>query len=148
MAGLRSNPTTPACKPTRELPRSLLTMPKSKGNSLLMNDQSQPTIDIYGRSSDFVKTQELDISAIRPNPHQPRKVMNEEKLIELTNSIRTLGLINPITVMKTDEVEEGPDGSRVQLYVLIAGQRRLEAFRRLGKTKITATIKDQDNGIH
>jgi ParB family transcriptional regulator, chromosome partitioning protein len=113
-----------------------------------MNDASQPTMDIYGRTTDFVKTQEIDLSAIRPNPHQPRKVMSEERLVDLTNSIRTLGLINPITVMKTDEVEERPDGGRMQLYILIAGQRRLEAFRRLGKSKITATIKDEDNGIH
>ena len=123
-------------------------MPKNKDNSPLMNQQPQPTIDIYGRTADFVKTQEIDINAIRPNPHQPRKVMSEERLIELTNSIRTLGLINPITVMKTEEFEERPDEGRIPLYVLIAGQRRLEAFKRLGKTKITATIKDEDNGIH
>src|SRR5205823_14817238 len=55
---------------------------------------------------------------------------------------------NPITVMKAEEVEGQPDGSRAQFYILIAGQRRLEAFKRLGKTKITATIKDEDNGIH
>jgi ParB family chromosome partitioning protein len=113
-----------------------------------MNESSQPAMDIYGRTADFVKTQEIDIEAIRPNPHQPRKVMSEDRLVELTSSIRTLGLINPITVMKMEDVEDRPDGSWTQLYVLIAGQRRLEAFRRLGKTKITATIKDQDNGIH
>lgn len=123
-------------------------MRKDNDTSFSTNEQMQPRIDLYGRTSDFLKTQEIDISAIRSNQHQPRKVMNEEKLLELTNSIRTLGLINPITVMKTDKSEETPDGRRTQLYVLIAGQRRLEAFKRLGKTKITATIKDQDNGIH
>jgi ParB family chromosome partitioning protein len=123
-------------------------MRKDNDTSFPMNEQIQPTMDIYGRTADFLKTQEIDISAIRPNQHQPRKVMNEEKLLELTNSIRTLGLINPITVMKTDGLEETPDGRRTQFYVLIAGQRRLEAFKRLGKTKITAIIKDQDNSIH
>jgi ParB family transcriptional regulator, chromosome partitioning protein len=103
-------------------------------------DTSSQPVDIYGRSTDFIKTREIDISDIAPNPHQPRKSMSEERLNELTNSIHTLGLINPITVM------EAPEGGG-QRYVLLAGQRRLEAFRRLGKSKITAVVKSRNQGI-
>ncbi|HTP26553.1 MAG TPA: ParB/RepB/Spo0J family partition protein [Anaeromyxobacteraceae bacterium] len=65
-------------------------------------------------------TWRIALAIVDPNPHQPRSQMDEKALEELTGSIREHGLLQPITVRKV--------GAR---YQVIAGHRRLEAFRRL-----------------
>jgi len=83
------------------------------------------------------KTQEeneLLISAIQTNPYQPRKIFNQEKLEELSKSIISHGLLQPIVVSKKD------DG-----YILIAGERRLRASKLAKLTKIKAIILDIDD---
>ena len=65
-------------------------------------------------------TWRIALSLLDQNPHQPRSHMDEAALAELTASIRDHGLLQPITVRKV--------GTR---YQVIAGHRRLEAFRRL-----------------
>jgi len=65
-------------------------------------------------------TWRIQLDLLDPNPHQPRSEMDEAALAELMASISDHGLIQPITVRKT--------GTR---YQVIAGHRRLEAFRRL-----------------
>ncbi len=62
---------------------------------------------------------ELNTNAIKPNPNQPRKIFDDDKLRELSDSIVVHGLLQPITV-----VEDGK-GS----YILIAGERRLRAHK-------------------
>ena len=76
---------------------------------------------LFGLSGALPKLVELDVSEVRPNPHQPRKRLDEKKLDELASSIEQHGLLQPIVV----KVEEDKG------YELVAGQRRLEAFRRL-----------------
>ena len=66
---------------------------------------------------------EISVKDIRANPFQPRKFFNEEALLELAESIKTDGLLQPIVV--TEDI----DG-----YVLIAGERRLRASK-LAKLK-------------
>ena len=63
---------------------------------------------------------EISVSAIFPNPTQPRTEFDEEALEELADSIRTLGVIQPITVKRTD------DGR----YLIISGERRWRAARK------------------
>ena len=65
-------------------------------------------------------TWRIELDLLDPNPHQPRTQMDERALTELMASIREHGLLQPITVRKV--------GTR---YQVIAGHRRLEAFRRL-----------------
>ena len=77
---------------------------------------------------------ELDINSIKPNPHQPRKVFNEEKLKELSVSILNHGLLQPIVV--TRDAKE---------YILIAGERRLKASKLVNLKTIKATILDIDD---
>lgn len=77
------------------------------------------------------KAKEIRISDIRPNPYQPRKVFNEEKLEELSQSIKEHGVFTPIIVKKD-----------VKGYVLIAGERRLKASKLAGKKDIPAIIVD------
>ena len=64
---------------------------------------------------------EIAISDIIPNPTQPRTEFDEEALSELADSIRELGLIQPITVKR--------DGEK---YIIISGERRWRASERAG----------------
>ena len=68
---------------------------------------------------------------IEPNPFQPRMSFDTEALEELTSSIRTLGLIQPITVRKTDEGK----------YQIISGERRFRACKAAGMDMIPAYIR-------
>lgn len=74
---------------------------------------------------------EIDIDNIKPNPFQPRKKFDEEKLKELSESIKEHGLLQPIVVIK-----------KKNHYVLIAGERRLRASKLAEKESIRAIIAD------
>lgn len=74
---------------------------------------------------------EIDISRIVVNPYQPRKDFAEEALEELTASIRKLGVIQPITVRKSE------DGT----FQIVAGERRVRASKLAGLIKIPAYIR-------
>ena len=76
---------------------------------------------------------EIEIEKIRLNPYQPRKIFNEEKLNELSNSIITNGLLQPIVITR--------DGDG---FLLIAGERRLKATKMADKTTIKALVIDVD----
>ncbi len=82
-------------------------------------------------SDNKLNMSELDINLIKPNPHQPRKVFNEEKLNELSQSISQHGLLQPIVVTRNGDE-----------YILIAGERRLKASALAGLETIKATILD------
>ena len=80
---------------------------------------------------------EIDIALIEPNPNQPRREFDGEALQELANSIRELGIIQPITLRKME-------GNK---YQIIAGERRWRASQLAGLTKIPAyivTVEDQN----
>jgi ParB family chromosome partitioning protein len=72
---------------------------------------------------------ELPVASIVPNPHQPRKEFDESAVKELAESIRSEGLLQPIVVRK---VKGG--------YELIAGERRLRAFKQLGQKFIPVRV--------
>ena len=71
-----------------------------------------------------------DIDLIRPNRYQPRSSFSEEDLQELTDSINTQGILQPLLVRKDDAG-----------YELIAGERRLRAAKRAGLTQVPVVIK-------
>ncbi len=77
---------------------------------------------------------DLDLNLIEPNPNQPRKTFDSDKIQELADSIKEHGLIQPIIVKKIDEN-----------YQLIAGERRWRACIELGMDKIPAIVRDLDN---
>jgi ParB family chromosome partitioning protein len=87
--------------------------------------------------SEPVKTEEqpkeglvhIGIDKIKSNPYQPRTRMDEEKLSELTASIKEKGIIQPVVVRQAGEE-----------YELVAGERRLTAAKRLGWEKIPVVI--------
>ena len=78
---------------------------------------------------------EIDITEIIPNPTQPRTQFDEEALDELADSIRQLGVIQPITVKKSG------DGK----YIIISGERRWRAAPRADLTSLPAYIREVDD---
>ncbi len=80
----------------------------------------------------------IPVDMIEPNPYQPRMNFDHEALEELADSIRTLGLIQPITVRRTSE----------NRYQIISGERRFRACRQAGMDMIPAYIRDtNDQGM-
>ncbi len=74
---------------------------------------------------------ELAITAVRPNPRQPRGHFDEEALAALTASVREIGILQPILVRRLSD----------EHYELIAGERRWRAARRAGLASIPAIIR-------
>ena len=87
------------------------------------------------RTSGSSSIGEIEISKIFANPNQPRRDFNEEALQELADSIKELGVIQPITLRKMD------DGT----YQIIAGERRYRASQLAGKTTIPAYLLKADD---
>ncbi len=92
-------------------------------------------------STDTVKTEgsssisEIAISQIKANPNQPRREFDPEALQELADSIKEIGIIQPITLRKMD------DGT----YQIIAGERRFRASQLAGLTTVPAYIRTADD---
>ena len=80
------------------------------------------------------KSMEISIDSVYPNPEQPRKIFSEVELMDLTESIKEYGVLQPIIVKKDKQ------GG----YLLIAGERRLRASKLAGLVRIPAVIKDFD----
>ncbi len=74
---------------------------------------------------------EIELSQIRPNPYQPRKVLDEQALNELADSIKEYGVVEPVILKKS-----------VKGYEIVAGERRCKASKIAGLTTIPAIIKD------
>ena len=77
---------------------------------------------------------QIAISEIIPNPTQPRSQFDDEALQELADSIKQLGVIQPITVKKQGDK-----------YIIISGERRWRASQAVGLTELPAYIKDVDD---
>ena len=74
---------------------------------------------------------EIELSDIEPNPNQPRREFDQEALQELANSIREIGIIQPITLRQADNGK----------YQIIAGERRWRAAQMAGLESIPAYIR-------
>lgn len=77
----------------------------------------------------------ITLSSIRPNPYQPRRAFPAEALAELTESLRTSGLLQPVVVRPSADSQ----------YELIAGARRCRAAERLGWVEIDAIVREVDD---
>ncbi|MBA8793623.1 ParB family chromosome partitioning protein [Friedmanniella endophytica] len=82
---------------------------------------------------------EVPISSIRPNPRQPRTVFDEDALAELVDSIREVGLLQPIVVRPLSPNESGD-----QRYELVMGERRWRAAERAGNETIPAIVRETE----
>ena len=82
--------------------------------------------------STVVKSEEMvDINSIEPNKVQPRKLFNEDSLIELSESIKQHGIVQPLVVTKKDGY-----------FKIIAGERRWRAAKLAGLKKVPVVVKD------
>lgn len=84
----------------------------------------------------------IEVDKIKPNPYQPRKEFNEDKLGHLAESIRQYGILQPIVVTRHEISKE--DGGLVVEYELIAGERRLRASKIAGLTQIPSIIRTEE----
>lgn len=103
-----------------------------RGLGALITDAAE---DPKPRAEAMSAIQELDLDDIRPNPFQPRTEFDEEALQELAVSIKSIGIVQPITVRA---VEDGK-------YEIIAGERRFRASRLAGLKSIPAYIRKTED---
>lgn len=84
---------------------------------------------------DQPRLEEIPLSAIVPNPHQPRVHFDESTLAELADSIREIGVLQPVLVRP----------AKAGSFQLIAGERRWRAAGRAGLSVIPAIVRDTDD---
>lgn len=82
-----------------------------------------------------MKVENIDINRIKPNPNQPRKYFDSDKMSELMLSVTAQELINPITVRSDN------NGG----YEIISGERRYRATKNLGHKDIDCIVKEVDD---
>ena len=83
-------------------------------------------------NQNFEEVVKIPIDQVIPNRYQPRTVFDEEKIEELSRTIHTHGVIQPIVVRRLDE----------ERYEIIAGERRYRAIKKLNWTEIPAIVRD------
>ncbi len=83
-------------------------------------------------TSDMI--QQLPINALEPNPHQPRKLFDQEALESLSRSIKVDGILQPVVVTKSE---------RTGRYIIVAGERRTRAAKLAGLDRIPAIIRER-----
>jgi ParB family transcriptional regulator, chromosome partitioning protein len=89
------------------------------------------TLDEIAENTPKEDVVEIKISELRSNPYQPRQTFDQEKLVELANSIKEFGVLEPIIVTKS-----------IKGYEIVAGERRTKACELVGIETIPAIIKD------
>ena len=85
-------------------------------------------------SAESSGVQEIDLDLLEPNPDQPRSVLDESKLEELAQSIRSHGVIQPIVVT--------PNGNREGGFHIVAGERRWRASQRAGLLRVPVFVRE------
>jgi ParB family chromosome partitioning protein len=78
----------------------------------------------------------VPVAVLEPNPAQPRKHFDDEKLEELASSIRARGLLQPIVVRRADD-----------RFQIVAGERRYRAAKLAGMERVPALIRDTDDPL-
>lgn len=95
---------------------------------------------LYSNSIFFV-----DIGKVKPNPFQPRREFDEDRLRDLADSIRQYGVLQPLVVSR-EEIQKEEGGISVE-YELIAGERRLRASKLAGLEQIPVIIRVGDDNM-
>lgn len=89
----------------------------------------------------------IETDKIVPNPYQPRREFDQNKLQDLSDSIRQYGVLQPLVVSRIEKEKE--DGGIYTQYELIAGERRLRASKMAGVTVVPVIIRsgEEDNRV-
>jgi ParB family chromosome partitioning protein len=86
---------------------------------------------------------EIPVERIRANPRQPRQVFDEDELAELEQSIREIGVLQPVVVRRVSPTDEGAEAE----FELVMGERRLRASRMAGAETIPAIVRDTGDEV-
>ena len=100
-------------------------------NALLTQSAPEQTHDMPDSGASSSDVQHISLSAIRPNPHQPRRTFTEESLAELAQSITEQGVLQPVLL------RPAPEG-----YELVAGERRWRASQAASLETIPAIVRE------
>jgi len=92
---------------------------------------------LIGETKVETNINKISISELVPNKYQPRKLFDQENLHELTNSIKELGIIQPIIVRKSND--------DISKFEIIAGERRLLAAQKAGLHEVPVVITEADD---
>ena len=92
--------------------------------------------DFFGIAQQGPNLVEVDLAKLQPNPDQPRKTFEKKALRELADSIKSVGLLQPIVVVKSTE----GDG-----YTIVAGERRFRAHQILKRETVPAILIAAEN---
>ncbi len=85
----------------------------------------------------------IEVEKIVPNPYQPRREFDQDRLKELSDSIRQYGILQPLVVSRKEEMME--NGSISVKYELIAGERRLRASKLAGLAQVPVIVRVGDD---
>lgn len=88
----------------------------------------------------------VEVDRIQPNPYQPRREFDEDRLKSLAESIRQYGVLQPLVVTRKDV--ELPHGGLQSSYELIAGERRLRASKLIGLREVPVVIRVGEQTDH
>ena len=105
-----------------------------RGLSALMSDVSSNSRENIESSQNPSNEKLVPVEKIYPNPNQPRKSFQEEKLIELANSIKTKGIVQPLIVRKKKGTKES--------FEIVAGERRWRAAQRARIHELPVIVKE------
>ena len=107
-----------------------------RGLSVLLNNSDSYTVDTKSSKEKIkVGVVAIPLKQIITNPFQPRTNFSDENITELAESIKNLGIIQPITVRKVEDDK----------FQLIAGERRLRASKKVGLKTIPSFIKNSND---
>jgi ParB family transcriptional regulator, chromosome partitioning protein len=81
----------------------------------------------------------VEVDKVQPNPYQPRRDFDKDKLNDLSESIKMYGLLQPLVVTRQEVEKE--DGGLVAIYELISGERRLRASKLAGLVQVPVIIR-------
>tara|TARA_B100001250_G_C19784594_1_gene783520 strand:+ start:65 stop:949 length:885 start_codon:yes stop_codon:yes gene_type:complete len=107
-----------------------------RGLSVLLNNSDSYSVDTNSTKEKIkVGVVAIPIKQILTNPYQPRSNFSDENIAELAESIKNLGIVQPITVRKAEDNK----------FQLIAGERRLRASKKIGLKTIPSFIKNSND---
>lgn len=135
----RTHPKTAKSSPAKSPPKKKRVL--GRGLDALLGDVKRsnrlhaPPLAVGQSATVLQGAQDIPVERIEANPFQPRGAFQEEALQSLAASISTHGIIQPLTVRRLG-------GTR---YQLIAGERRLQACKRLGLSRVPAFVRVADD---
>ena len=105
------------------------------GPQVLMDNDEKINFDSVIQENDPLKILQIPLEKIMVNPEQPRKIFSETELVELSESIREYGVLQPVLVRAA---ENG-------FYTIIAGERRFRAAGLAGLSFLPAIVKEMED---